>query len=91
MGSVFTDVRLYAQENRIYPLHATRIVLSTLRDGLGLTGPLNTFLRRRPATKVVGTEFGANSNHFSEGIEPYYPARLIQPIFAIAESRKPLG
>jgi SAM-dependent methyltransferase len=90
IGSAFVEVRLYAQENRIYPLHAARIVLSTLRDRLALTGPLNTFLRRRPATEVLRTEFGVNSNRLYDGIEPYYPTRLIKPIFAIAAARKPL-
>jgi 2-polyprenyl-3-methyl-5-hydroxy-6-metoxy-1,4-benzoquinol methylase len=90
LRSPFTQVQLYAQKSRIYPLYVGRRVLIGLLDKLQLTEPIRRFLRGRPVTAIPRTEFGGDSNDLDGEIQPGRAPLLHQPTFVIAVARKPL-
>lgn len=90
LKTVFTEVQLYAQRNKTYPLYVARKVLLSLFSKLHLNEPVKRFLRGRRAPALLKTEFDANSNYLDAEIVPYRSAPLIQPTYVISVGRKPL-
>jgi SAM-dependent methyltransferase len=90
LASMFSEVQLYAQKCRIYPLFAARKVLLGVLDKLRLTEPTKRFLGWKPTMEIPRTEFGDNPNELNSIIQLHDASLLIQPTFIIAVGRKPL-
>jgi len=88
--SVFTDVRLYAQDDSFYPLFAGRIVLSRLLNKMRLTRPIARVFGRESSSASGAAEFNGDWTHLSNEIELLRTRPLRQPAFVIAVAHKPL-
>jgi ubiquinone/menaquinone biosynthesis C-methylase UbiE len=91
LGTIFAEVQLYAQKNRLYPLYVGRKVLVRVLDKLQLTEPVRRLLRGKPVSVIPRTEFSGNSNDLDGEIQPYQAPLWWQPMFVIAVARKPLS
>jgi 2-polyprenyl-3-methyl-5-hydroxy-6-metoxy-1,4-benzoquinol methylase len=88
LGSMFIDVKLYAQQSKIYPWYVARKLVLKLLDSVGVKELVMKILR--PSAAVASrTEFDANPDHLRKEIRPYVPSSLVQPLYVIAVARKP--
>jgi 2-polyprenyl-3-methyl-5-hydroxy-6-metoxy-1,4-benzoquinol methylase len=90
LTSMFSEVQLYAQKCRIYPVFVARKVLLSVLEKLRLTEPTKRFLRWKPTRTIPRTEFGDNPNDLNGITQLHHASSLIQPMFTIAVGRKPL-
>lgn len=88
--SMFSEVQLYGQECKIYPLYIGRKVLLRVLDRLNITDPVTRLLSpKKPETAIRRTEFSGKPNNLNGEIQPHHATLLIQPTFVIGVGRNP--
>lgn len=91
VSSIFTEVQLYAQKNRIYPLYACRKLLAKALDRVYLGDPIRRFLRGKPALATQRVEFMGGSSNLDREIQQCRTQLIFQPTFIIAVARNAIN
>ncbi len=89
LGSMFSEVKLYGQQCRVYPLYVGRKVLLKVLDRVHLTEPVTRLLRPQRVTAIQRTGFSGQPNGLTGEIRPHQATLWIQPTFVIGVARNP--
>jgi ubiquinone/menaquinone biosynthesis C-methylase UbiE len=91
LESVFSDVQLYSQNNKIYLLHVAKTLLLPLLAKLKLKNTIKRILRPKPVSIPLGAEFDGNPSNADNEIKLYAEGLFLKPAYVVAVARSGTG
>lgn len=86
--SIFQEVELYSQREKIFLVHVARRLLLRGLDGLQLKASVKKILGRQAAAMAIRNEFSETSGNVPARVVRHRLSPFVQPTFVIAVCRK---